>query len=241
MSDRKIAGIPDQLADYAHDPKILAEHGFTATYVDIKMQASRSVAQLHLLVHPESTDRIIKAIGAPRPGNPSFFAVSRYEHQTPGMEEVISSWPIDMTYADFKFERRNGSMILKLETPVEHSDEIFDVFGAPNAALPLIVFVAPLRNLTQNEQQERYRRQKFVMQAGRLARDGDFQIMVSEVYGPATIETAAQYIRDVCLVSSRKELFEDVEAQKRLVALIHQFGAWRASRATASNPSETPA
>lgn len=208
-------------AEYAADPKIVDDRGFSTTYIDIKTQKSRSIAQLHLLTHPETSAQIVRAIGLPVPANPHFFALCKLTDNNP-----LADWPVDMTYADITFQRSAGNAILKFEMPIEHADELFEVFGTPNAAAPLIIFATPLRHLTNAERHDRWRRQKFVREAGQLACMGDFQLYVGTIYGQASMDAAASFIRSHCNVISRKDLFHDVSAQKRFTELVADFRTW---------------
>lgn len=72
-------------------------------------------------------------------------------------------------------------------------------------------------------------RLNLVQMAGMLARDDQFQAMVSEfVEGPMDAMLAARFIRVVCEVESRRELATNAEAAQRFHDLIRKpFIAWK--------------
>lgn len=73
-----------------------------------------------------------------------------------------------------------------------------------------------------------------VQLAGMLPRDPQFREWVSRYTVPpraVTVDQAAEFIRTVCEVESRRELAADAEAQQRFHQFLRRpFVAWRAQQ-----------
>jgi len=124
---------------------------------------------------------------------------------------------LQMTYANIKsIPSRNVCQIV-LECPLEEMKRVMDLLGAPNPKAEPWVAVARLSQATAE-----VKGGKLAQQAGIMCGEGAFRQWVEA----NDAEEAAQYIRNYCGVTTRRQLDHDDIAARKFLELKGNYEFW---------------
>ena len=134
---------------------------------------------------------------------------------------------IKASYADYR--RVKGRKVLQLifEVPLEQAPQVHEAFGEP---LPDGSSWVGIARIDENAVVEKKGGGKLCQRAGILSNEGAF-ITYLNVERQSDIKYAgmpvAQVIRDICGVTSRKELDHNPEAGRKFLDLVASYEAWK--------------
>lgn len=151
-------------------------------------------------------------------------------------------------YVDYKNIKTRGVLQIHLEIPAEHAMEFLTAFGMPSPSQKIAITVlnvapqmvsikdgafasADLKDkLEASVEHEKAKGGKLAQQAGILCNEVAFWTFCNEKldhYTKAKDEpTAAQILRDWCLVGTRRELDHNPEAARKFLDLRASYNAW---------------
>lgn len=138
-------------------------------------------------------------------------------------------------YADFKLVKTRQVAQVIVEIPLADAQEFVKLFGLPNPAAEDRVALAkinPPKTIDADPPQPRTKREfkslPAPQQAGIVANDKRFWSYLKEWHerDAENEDRAAQHIREICGVTSRKEFIEGTPALQRWNMLASAYLAW---------------
>jgi hypothetical protein len=141
---------------------------------------------------------------------------------------------IDGQLVSIKNVSTHKSVCLTLHVPEEYALKVIEVFGWPTMAAPVPVAIAKLdlnaksKPVENAADKKKWSEVPIVQKAGILCSEGAFRRFLNEEYRCAAqeMEDVAAALRDLCNVSSRKELATNPEAAERFYNLESRYRAW---------------
>lgn len=128
-------------------------------------------------------------------------------------------------YVDLRFIKGRKVCQIVIEIPIEAGATFVAAFGTPNPATGIPVAMA---RIDPNAAPER-KGGKLAMKAGILCENRAFCTFIGERLGTkeqASSDRAAEYIRELCQISSRAELDHDLGAAQKFKDLETSYRAW---------------
>lgn len=119
---------------------------------------------------------------------------------------------------------------LEIHVPAEQAPLVMEAFGWPTMVDPVPVAIARLAgNVTSIERAKDSQRDKLTMIASIKCGEPVFRVFLHEKYGynPQTSDEAAEAVREICKVDSRRQFSQNEEAAQRWRDLEAEFNAWR--------------
>lgn len=151
------------------------------------------------------------------------------------------------TYSDFKLVKTRGVIQIVIEMPLEYAQKATDLLGFPNPSeevhVALARLQAPEREIVGstynpktgeigNVYADEAKPKSYAQEAGILSNDKAFWrfIHLYDASDPNRDHStdAAEYIREKCDVSSRRELLEGTPEGQAFRDLKAEFEAWKA-------------
>lgn len=129
---------------------------------------------------------------------------------------------IKATYSEWKMVKTRKVLVLSFEVPLEHQAEVMAALGTPMPDQEIWVAIARL-----NEVAAEAKGGKYAQMAGIMSSEGAFHKFVDV----PDEEAAAQYIRDLCGVLSRRHLDHNDEAARKFLHLKSDYVFWLRSAA----------
>lgn len=139
------------------------------------------------------------------------------------------------SYADWKLIKTRGVVSISFEVPLEAADAAYKVLdGMPDHGKELWVAIAKLK--TDIPVKEKTEPNRLVQRAGILCGDEQFQTFLRMTWPTAyngfsdvakNDERAANVIRQLCNISSRKEIATNPHASAKFEDMIGKYEAWR--------------
>jgi hypothetical protein len=120
------------------------------------------------------------------------------------------------TFADLKLVKTRSTVQVIIECPIEQAKQVTDLLGFPLPGQEIHVAVARLSTNRGTPKTQT----NLAQQAGIACGTSSFHIFLQETHPHVTSDTAAQMVRDICGVASRRELDSD-PAKGRLWQALH--------------------
>jgi hypothetical protein len=132
------------------------------------------------------------------------------------------------SYTDWKLIRTRGCIQIVFEIPLEVADRVYQVLGGmPNAGHENWFAIAKIKEeaVMEEKAKKSWHELSMTQQAGMLSNDPAFQKFLRET----TEFNHTDYpvmIRELCKVTSRKDILPDTEAGEMWKGLVSEYRAW---------------